>query len=620
MSADLFAEFEHFSQPARQTQQTSEIRSNVSQPTTHSTTSPSAFPPSQLSFGTTAPLKPSTAPPRRNGQQNQWSSLQQSTGATGQATFPSTNSIQISHSGVNDDDDDAWGDFEVAPSATQPPVSVLPQSNGIEIKPAVPVTGQDAAPPHKTRAVRASTLDLLSNNLLGLPVTSVPLEKSKTPTWPANPPSQILAQASKSNPARAKTSSTRAELLFDADDFDGEQQGDDDDFGEFQTVQNPPGLSSQTGSITQPTGIVRGASQFLSGLNLTERPSRYPQAPKSPSFHERNPFPGLALNTPHPKAGKEPEKKLKATPVTAWPAVDNGSAGSNTLGDWGSYKDSPAEKQPVAKPTESNWDWDPVESARQSSKKSLSPKKQIAPSKLDSSWNWDSVDTKGDVKIEATKDDLPPTNVPPPSILLSIFTQLFDEANESLYQPVSGQPFSIKKRILSDPKTIEFLKGYLALATVGARIIAGRRLRWHRDKFLSQRMTISAAGSKGMKLASVDKAQTAREDREATDFVAIWGDQVGRLRSAVAAANSSLKDSTHHLKIPDIKEIMQIQTAKGVPAAPKACLICGLKRDERIPKVDYEVEDSFGEWWTDHWGHATCRRFWLQHEEILRQR
>ncbi|EMR65409.1 putative serine threonine-protein kinase ppk6 protein [Eutypa lata UCREL1] len=215
---------------------------------------------------------------------------------------------------------------------------------------------------------------------------------------------------------------------------------------------------------------------------------------------------------------------------------------------------------------------------------------------------------------------MPPTNIPPPSILLSIFPELFSKANQSLYQPVSGQSFSIKKRILSDPKTIEFLKGYLVLTTVTARVIAGRRLRWHRDKFLSQRMSISTAGSKGMKLASVDKAETAREDREATDVVAAWNEQVGRLRSAVAAANSSLKTSADHLKIPDIKETMQVQTAKVVPTAPKACLICGLKRDERIAKVDYEVEDSFGEWWADHWGHASCKRFWLQHETALRQR
>ncbi|KAG7418849.1 hypothetical protein Forpe1208_v002693 [Fusarium oxysporum f. sp. rapae] len=131
-------------------------------------------------------------------------------------------------------------------------------------------------------------------------------------------------------------------------------------------------------------------------------------------------------------------------------------------------------------------------------------------------------------------------------------------------------------------------------------------------------MSISAAGSKGMKLAGVDKTQAAREDREAADVVAVWREQVGRLRSAVAAAKSV--DKNLSLQVPEISENMQVHTAKMVPTAPRACIICGLKRDERVTKVDYEVEDSFGEWWLDHWGHKACKNFWIEHEQKLRQR
>jgi len=35
-----------------------------------------------------------------------------------------------------------------------------------------------------------------------------------------------------------------------------------------------------------------------------------------------------------------------------------------------------------------------------------------------------------------------------------------------------------------------------------------------------------------------------------------------------------------------------------------------LKRDERVARVEFGVEDSFGEWWVEHWGHRTCRNFW----------
>jgi len=133
-------------------------------------------------------------------------------------------------------------------------------------------------------------------------------------------------------------------------------------------------------------------------------------------------------------------------------------------------------------------------------------------------------------------------------------------------------------------------------------------------------MSISAAGSKGMKLAGVDKAQIARESREAGDVVDLWKEHVGRLRSAVAAANSGISDATSQLRVPELAENMHVTTAKDVPTAAKACIICGLKREERVAKVDHNVEDSFGEWWSDHWGHVECKRFWLQHETALRQR
>ncbi|RXG47552.1 hypothetical protein VDGE_06493 [Verticillium dahliae] len=225
------------------------------------------------------------------------------------------------------------------------------------------------------------------------------------------------------------------------------------------------------------------------------------------------------------------------------------------------------------------------------------------------SWDWDAVDgvetssSKPAVKPMANtarkvqnantsgSDATPPTNIPPPSVLLSIFPELLALANTSLFKPAASQPTSIKDRIASDPGTIAFLQGYLALAGVAARIIAGRKLRWHRDKFLAQGMAISSAGAKGMRLAGVDRAQTAREDREAADVVDVWKEHVGRLRSAVAAAKSA--PGGQQLRVPDLAENMAVTTAKVVPTAPKACLVCGLKRDERVGKVDFDVEDSF---------------------------
>ncbi|RYP15055.1 hypothetical protein DL765_005949 [Monosporascus sp. GIB2] len=617
MSADLFAEFEHFSEPTQQAQQPRPNSSQISKSTSPSTPLPS----SQL-FGPVAPLQSLTTSVQHvGGQNNQWFGYQQSSVGPGWATLSNSKVPQATYLNEgDDDDDDAWGDFEVAPSVSRPPAPALPELYAH--KPSSTEPGSTHNPTlQRTRITRAPTIDLLSNNLIDILGPSTSTEDPKKHTWMVNSSCQVRDEAPKLSSTKPKGPNANVELLFDADDFGGEQQEDDDEFGEFETVQSPPDLMSET-HATQPTPTVESASQLLSELNLTEPPSPYPQAPRSPSFRDRNPFPGLALTTPQQEAKKKLKENSKVTPVTAWPSLDDNSAGSNIINEnWGSFEDFPGDKeQSVTEPTGSTQGSNLTKPAKPTSKKpSLTPGATASTSR-DSSWDWDPVDTKPEADTKALNDLLPPTNVPPPSVLLSIFPQLFDEATQSLYQPVSGQAFSIKKRILSDPKTIEFLKGYLALATVAARIIAGRRLRWHRDRFLSQSMSISAAGSKGMKLASVDKAQTARENREATDIVAMWNEQIGRLRSAVAAANSSLKDGGDHLMVPDIRETMQVQTAKGVPTAVKACLICGLKRDERIPKVDYGVEDSFGEWWTDHWGHTACKRFWLKHEANLRTR
>ncbi|KAI1375041.1 hypothetical protein F4677DRAFT_152319 [Hypoxylon crocopeplum] len=598
MSADLFAAFEDVSKsppPERQP------------PTSFS--HPSTLASDPFSFGVNNVTGTGT-----QLRSSQMQNTQQPTGGNGWkgASFPS---IQ---SGVEAEEDDGWGDFEVAPTPTA--------TSALGASPLGPTRKESQNPVlQRTRIVRASTLDLMTNNLVDLDNSTVAQDEAKRPSWTHGPYKQVKAptpRAASSRPPK-RTSNANSNVLFDADDFDREQNEDEDeDFGEFETVASPVQaapdlLSTDVHSPSVNTGT--RTSQLLSGLNLTESVS-YPQAPRSPSFQDRNPFPGLVV-APPPKKEKQSTNEPITSPTTAWPSIDpKESAGSDRLGDdWGSFDDFPVKKtRSSTKKTESNWDWDSAEATQPKPTSTQAP--IVASTPKDSSWDWDPVDTQTQKNADPGQDNLPPTNIPPPSILLSVFPQLFEEANTSLYKPISGQSFSVKNRILSDPKTIEFLRGYLALATVAARIIAGRKLRWHRDKFLTQRMTISAAGSKGMKLAGVDKAQAAREDRESADVVAQWKDHIGRLRSAVAAANSSMKNNVEQLKIPEISESMHIQTEKAAPTAPKGCIVCGLKRNERVSKVDYEVEDSFGEWWVDHWGHLACKRFWLQHENALRQR
>lgn len=511
----------------------------------------------------------------------------------------------------------------------------------------------------RTRIARVNTLDLMANNWgpsvggkekLG-PVSlkngpSVATTTTSTSSLWSTPQETYKAPHSVSRPqvSKAKPKDNDADVLFDADDFDGEAPDDDDDdfgdFGDFETGEGGTAVKVSAPAqraiadlmsldfgppATQPApaleplpeqkqGRKEPPSQLLSTLSIGGPPhsptSLYPQPPKSPAFSDRNPFPGLSVTTPvsgsFPQDLKD-DAKASPDPMTAWPDGDSATERE----DWDAFADLPPDAS-TAKPgggetsvASSNWDWDAVEPP-QASRKPPAPK--AVPR-----------------KSSATESiGPPPTNIPPPSILLSIFTELLEEAEAKLYKPTANQPAAVKTRIYADPGTLAFLKGYIVLATVAARILVGRRLRWNRDKFLAQGMSIAAAGSKGgMKLAGVDKTQSAREDREAADVIGLWRDYVGKLKTAVAQANIGMQKQPvkmEPLKIPEINDHMAVSTAKMVPTAPKACVICGLKRDERVKGVDFEVEDSFGEWWVDHWGHRTCRNFWLGNEEKLRSR
>lgn len=645
MSADLFAEFGKFNSGPSQQQSTQ--TTNLSNP------DPFAF----LSSPATHSASPNTFQPPK---QQSWSTAQNQGATPGWASFGTPNpapALPQQPTPETADDDDGWGDFEEAPpSAT---TSHPPTSISVGIASGAPAAGHakaSSAPPTRARIARVNTLDIMANNwgpTVGAKESSAPVSLKTGPSMGRTTTSssslwsrpqetyQAPRPVAKPQVSKAKPKENNADVLFDADEFDGVPPDDeDDDFGDFETGEGgtavkPPAptqpamadlMSLDFGlPATQPAPVLvplfeqkqgrkEPPSQLLSTLNIGGAPhspnSLYPQPPKSPAFSDRNPFPGLSVTTP--VSGSFPQElkddtKASPDPMTAWP--DGDSAVEKE--DWDSFADLPPDASSVKKggsgPSDasSNWDWDAV-GPSQVSRKSSAPK--AAPRKSSA------IETIGP----------PPTNVPPPSILLSIFTELLEEAETKLYKPTANQTAAVKTRVYADPGTLAFLKGYMVLATVAARILVGRRLRWNRDKFLAQGMSISAAGSKGgMKLAGVDKAQSAREDREAADVIGLWRDYLGKLKTAVAQANVGMQKQPvkmESLKIPEINDHMAVSTAKMVPTAPKACVICGLKRDERVKGVDLEVEDSFGEWWVDHWGHRTCRNFWLGNEEKLRSR
>ncbi|KAL1889380.1 hypothetical protein Sste5346_008947 [Sporothrix stenoceras] len=630
----------------------------------------------------------------------------------------------------DDEDDDTWGDFEEASTGVQaqpPPVAAPPayQANQASQPAAPPSQPQE---PSRTRIVRASTMDLISNTLVNFgdaPASVNALVSVAEPAHSPNPPQRDPWRNPVPEPAPAAKPKPKKpadpNVLFDADDFDvnetfgsdDDDDEDDDEFGDFETGHTSPPRpavastnhfssfqpassrpaaakpaptpaaatalvdllsldDSEPSPITasypmsQPqetSGIGRPAANLLSPLSFgstSMTAQSNSQAPKSPSFQERNPFPGLAVTTPI--STEFPTEKVKnrtPSPVTTWPSFDESATSIITSktkvpppsddADWDAWgmEDS---APPKLAPTQTKRAPSPVKAK---SKPKTQPKKAAPvakPAPETSDWDWDAEEPSQGPDTTASSTPLPPaianasapnsisdkapppTNVPPPAVLLSLFPTLMALPEQALFKPTATQPVEVRNRVIGNPKTIAFLRNYLQIIVVAGRVVAGRKQRWHRDKFLSQSMSISAAGSSkggGMKLAGLDKAQGQREDREAADVVAAWLRHVGKLRSTVATANAALlaAEATEHkhyppLRIPELQSAtIPITVAKNVPTSTKACVICGLKRDERVRGIDGDdVDDIFSEWWVEHWGHRVCKNFWAEHEAALRSR
>ncbi|MBE7181604.1 MAG: hypothetical protein INR71_10425, partial [Terriglobus roseus] len=227
----------------------------------------------------------------------------------------------------------------------------------------------------------------------------------------------------------------------------------------------------------------------------------------------------------------------------------------------------------------------------------------------------------------STASTLPPTNIPPPSLVFTLFAPAISDAQTSFFTPLSTLAPAAKTEALSHIAPQTFVRSYIALGVVAARTIAGRKLRWKRDTRLSQGMRIGAAGGKGMKLAGVDKSELAKEDREVAELVRVWNAQVGKLR-AVVAPTKHLIDKAGGVAlgtVPDLKTVMPAVTAKeaeGAVPSQRPCALCGLKREERLAGIEKgEVGDMFGEWWVESANmHRSCRNFWEARSGDLRTR
>lgn len=617
MSADLFAEF---SQPATNSIPPKQQQQHQQQQLSN--------PQSPFSIQNTAQNKPAPVDPlasfdisNNNKQYSpstssiQWPSAQPQQHQHQQSTFaspwaPQPASFSAPHTNqqpATPEDDDGWGDFEVAETSNHPPNAVSPSNVGGWASPSPSLPQQTTTDPYSqfSSGVFTPTTSLSTN--INFPRASPgPFAQAAPKTTVSKPKQLVSSKAADPN------------VLFDAEDFEldgGEDDDgfdDDDDFGDFETVQAAPSQPSKPKPPVQPSYNM--PSMDLLSLDEPE-PAVSTQVVAAAPLKQGS---GLKFGALSRDGASSPTKPISHLAASMYDTAKKPVTKAQTS--------QTAKSKPQVKSTDksldawggddfdeswSAWDDDPANTTQ-----TTQPKKTAAQNVKTEPENWDWDSSPADVASTVDDNSPPPVNVPPPSIILSTFPELFKLA-EPLFKSTTGQNAATKQQILSNPKTVEFLRGYILLATTAGRVIAGRKQRWHRDKILAKSMSISAAGSKGMKLAGVDKTQSVREDREAADVAAAWKEHVGRLRSAVAVANSSAQAN---LKVPELNETMPVQTAKVVPTAPKPCVICGLKRDERVSKLDFEVEDSFGEWWVEHWGHRACKNFWVEHEKQLRQR
>ena len=397
-----------------------------------------------------------------------------------------------------------------------------------------------------------------------------------------------------------------------------EEIHDEDDFGEFEEPEQELLSSAKVLSIDEPShSTSKSASRTNDATPLAGERSGRPQHRRSQSVQQYDPYADLDLLS-KPKSTTINIKRIDSIQVPDYkPQRPNHSTTlveeltPYSTDEWAWSELSP---DPVATP---HFTQETTKSTKPPDKQSQQVV-QHARSRSEPPKKARSESKAAKARKESTTTPLPPTNVPPPSILMSLVAGLVQKLPLQVEAVMENPAVST-----SSQKALEkALRQCIASLRVAARITAGRKVRWKRDTHLSQSMKIGPAGKQGgMKLTGVDKSELRREEREAAEFVRIWQQKLGSIRSALATVNGQI--AGRPLTLPDISGSMTIKSLKPVDGgilAPKCCMLCGLKRDERVEKVDVDVWDSFGEFWADHWGHSECRLFWEEHERYLQKR
>ncbi|KAJ5094230.1 hypothetical protein N7456_010091 [Penicillium angulare] len=413
-----------------------------------------------------------------------------------------------------------------------------------------------------------------------------------------------------------------SDVLFDAE-TDKPAQDTDDDWGDFEAPEpeSTSGISQQQHPPENilhkppPPTIQHHATQIdlLDSLSLEDpgpatqsphippnKPSTYNNNPQEPtwdddSFGDWGEFTDAPSKPPpsQPQSTRKPAPKpKKPTPSKKINLAPQESKWDDELEDWGDFSDGPAPKsQPKAAPVPSK-------------QNTISKPKPSAPSP--------SLDSRSFTSSTPTSPPtVRPTNIPPPSVLLSLLVEILANLQK---EALKAQP-----RTTPATKREEAASRITSTLATAARIIAGRSLRWKRDTILSQSMRIGPAGkSGGMKLSTVNKHEDVKESQDAVEVLTLWRERSALFNAVVQGVGQK---AVPVVADPGALKVVLAKGEDGAVKAAHACALCALKRDERVLRIDEGgVNDSFGEWWTEHWGHTDCRVFWERNKELLLQR
>ncbi|KAL8948880.1 MAG: hypothetical protein Q9222_004968 [Ikaeria aurantiellina] len=411
--------------------------------------------------------------------------------------------------------------------------------------------------------------------------------------------------------------------LSDKDSNNLASTNEEEDFGDFEDAEISNNSPIKPRDRLADLAIRSG--EHAESLLIDAEPVK---PPPSPSFQELNAPLKLAIPQEASHTELVEAKPEESTPVTAWPSYGRDRAKSMgkplplspyTDDDWGDFEEEPQfEHVKDNKPT----------STFKESHVLPHQEKQDVNSLVDP---INDQETSGPRRFITSKPARfpgagpAPTNIPPPSVLLTAIVSFLQSLPTDLKEIVAFISINL---MTSSPiaweSHLEKLTDLIAMINASARILAGRKLRQKRDTHLAQSMRIGPANAGkagGMKLTGIDRTESRKEDQEAAEILRLWRQQAGSLKGQIARINA--QQSEVNLVLPDISENMPIRAAKigeGAMTAPKCCFLCGLKREERVAKLDVNVEDSFGEWWVDHWGHVDCIQFWERHRDSLKQR